>query len=216
MQQKLRDSIEFLRNREGLFLVLVAALIVQAPHSAEVFHRASTSQWPEPLPWLHATGFALVLELAVLLFVVRGRKELSWGFASISVLMNVFYYYSNVWWVWVSVPVVVECIVISVSLPLAIAFYSHEVADPTPSPTEKDTVQDPAPTTQDTVDTQSDTQHTTPPVGPEDTVPPTPWQERAIQLRSEGLSYKQIGDEVGKHENTVRNLFVKLNHKETV
>lgn len=128
MRQHLSNSIEFSRSREGLFLVLVAALLVQAPHSAEVFHRISTSPWFVPISFAHAAGYAVVLELAVLLFVVRGRTGLSWGFASISVLMNIFYYYTDAWWTLSSFPLVVQCIVTSVALPLAIAFYSHEVA----------------------------------------------------------------------------------------
>lgn len=130
MKQHLSNSIEFMRNREGLFLVLAGALFVQAPHTAEVFHRLSTSEWWSLFSWIHSAGFAIVLELAVLLFVVRGRTNLAWTFAAISVLMNVFYYYAPEWWTnpvseWSSI---VKCVVISIALPLAIAFYSHEVA----------------------------------------------------------------------------------------
>lgn len=130
MKQRLSDAIEFLRSREGLFLVLVAALLVQAPHSGEVFHRISTSHWLAPLTWLHATGFAVVLELAVLLFVIRGRRWHAWTFAVFSMAMNVFYYYDSTWIQSFGdlTHAVIASLVASIVLPLAIAFYSHEVA----------------------------------------------------------------------------------------
>ena len=214
MKDYLSKSIDFLRDREGLFLVLVGALFVQAPHSAEVFHRISTSKSHSALEWLHSAGYAIVLELAVLLFVVRGRKELSWSFAGISVLMNIFYYYTPAWWsdpgtAWADI---IKCTVTSIALPLAIAFYSHEVAGDDVQVVTTDNAQSDIPVVQKvtirkartddpvaqseqlqsqqmtTEDAQSD--------GPD-------LRERAIMLHSEGLSYAQIGNELGKHRNTI-------------
>lgn len=214
MKHFLSTSIDFLREREGLFLVLVGALFVQAPHSAEVFHRISTSLWWGIFSWTHSAGYAIVLELAVLLFVVRGRKELSWGFAGISVLMNIFYYYTSLWWsdfgtTW---PLMVECIVTSIALPLAIAFYSHEVAGVDVHIVTVDNAQSDEPVVQkvtrqnvktDMPVVQSDpaiVQNVTPPAAQSDQPDP---RQRAIMLYSEGLSYAQIASELGKHRNTI-------------
>lgn len=222
MQDKLSKLIDFLQGREGLFLVLVGALFVQAPHTAEVFHRISTSGWWAPFSILHCVGFAIVLELAVLLFVVRGRKRLSWSFAGISVLMNVFYYYSALWWsapgtVW---PDIVKCVVTAIALPLAIAFYSHEVAVPGVVPAARKTK--PTQTTPPVVQLEFEELHndeaeatqSQPTQEPDAT---TDKRQRATQLRSEGLSYAQIADELDVHRNTIANWLKATNgHKEAV
>jgi hypothetical protein len=221
MQDKISELIDFLRDREGLFIVLVGALFVQAPHSAEVFHRISTSQWWAIVSWVHSAGFAIVLELAVLLFVVRGRTKLSWSFAGISVLMNVFYYYSPLWWstptiVWSDI---VKCVVTSIALPLAIAFYSHEVAKQDTQPAKQTAQSD----KQNVQDVQTDIAQTDNMFGqnvqseseivraenaqsgqPADDAT-IDKRQRATQLRSEGLSYAQIASELDVHRNTIAN-----------
>lgn len=211
MQQSLSKSIDFLRGREGLFLVLLGALFVQAPHSAEVFHRISTSlSWWLPFSWLHSAGYALVLELAVLLFVVRGRKELSWCFAGISVLMNIFYYCTPAWWIspgtaWSAM---IMCIVTSIALPLAIAFYSHEVvgddvqddAQSVDPPASKAAHRD-AQIDEPAAHVNAQLTHSELTGNVQSDTPDL--RQRAIMLHSEGLSYAQIADELGKHRNTI-------------
>lgn len=224
MKHFLSTSIDFLREREGLFLVLVGALFVQAPHSAEVFHRISTSlAWWWPLGWLHSAGFALVLELAVLLFVVRGRKELSWCFAGISVLMNIFYYYTPAWWIspGTTAAAMVMCIVTSIALPLAIAFYSHEVAGDDVQVVTVDNAQSGELVVRKVIQQNVKTdnpvvlfdpavvQDVTPPAAQSDQPDP---RQRAIMLHSEGLSYAQIASELGKHRNTIAAWLKHSNH----
>jgi len=62
--------------------------------------------------------------MAVLIFVLRGRKRLSMVFSILQIGMNLMYYYSHVesgfeWF---------TAMFISVVLPLAIAAFSHEIA----------------------------------------------------------------------------------------
>lgn len=217
MKQQLGDTIDFLQGREGLFIVLVGALFVQAPHSAEVFYRISTSHWPAIASWTHAAFFAGILEVAVLLFVIRGRKELSWGFAGISVLMNVFYYYDPVWWTGSAGAPIVMCIVTSIALPLAIAFYSHEVAKQDvplvqlaavhgAQPAKDQQALQPVVQASGVQSAKSSTQEIKPDAQPKPAQASDEDARRARLLKSEGLTNIQIADQLGVHRNTVGNL----------
>jgi len=69
-------------------------------------------------------SFAIAVDMAVLIFVLRGRKRLSMVFSILQIGMNLMYYYSHVesgfeWF---------TAMFISVVLPLAIAAFSHEIA----------------------------------------------------------------------------------------
>ncbi|MBP8125636.1 MAG: hypothetical protein KAZ26_23515 [Caldilineaceae bacterium] len=113
-----------LRSEAATLFVLVVALLAQMPHAADVFAIMDGGEgW---LAIAHAGAFAVALELAVLLFVVRGETAISWGFAGISVLMNLSHYYLN--GTQFLTVTAAPAILISVSLPLAIVLYSHSIA----------------------------------------------------------------------------------------
>ena len=113
----------FLRSEAATLALVVVAIAAQGPHAAEVFLRlAPHGGW---LGILHATLYAIALELATLVFVVRGRQRLAWLFAFVSVAVNFVYYAGNdlqpaQWF---------GGALVSLALPVSIAFYSHEVAD---------------------------------------------------------------------------------------
>ena len=138
-QATLKGIIEFLRSREAILVVLVMALMAQLPHTAVVFHRLSTtaSLWLIPgtpvnvgagVDWMHAYVAAISIELAVLMFVVRGKILLSWLFAICSIAMNMIYYWKpEAGWLQ-SVPFW-GALLWAAILPVAIAFYSHEIGN---------------------------------------------------------------------------------------
>lgn len=138
-QATLKNIIEFLRSREAILVVLVMALMAQLPHTAVVFHRLSTtaSLWLIPgtpvnvgagVDWMHAYVAAISIELAVLMFVVRGKILLSWLFAICSIAMNMIYYWKpEAGWLQ-SVPFW-GALLWAAILPVAIAFYSHEIGN---------------------------------------------------------------------------------------
>jgi len=122
------DAIKILKSQNAVVAVLVLALFAQMPHAASVFYRYSHTQnlWVA----LQSIGFAVALEVAVLVFVVRGSIQTSWGFAGFSIAVNAAYYSEGslsvlssvaAWPFWL----------LSAGLPVAIALYSHEVADKT-------------------------------------------------------------------------------------
>lgn len=116
--------IAILRSQVATLIVLALALLAQLPHAAEVFVHAGHVQglWG----WFHGASYAIALELAVLLFVVQGRRYESYGFAVVSVLVNLAYYAIRVELFSLQA---LPAWLISLALPIAIALYSHAIAD---------------------------------------------------------------------------------------
>lgn len=119
----MKDITTRLKSQNAVVTVLVLALAAQMPHAQYVFFvNNHDHSW---FGWLQSWGGAIALEVAVLVFVIRGNTLVSWGFAAFSVAVNLIYYHdSSVAWYmprasWL----------LSAGLPVAIALYSHEVAD---------------------------------------------------------------------------------------
>jgi hypothetical protein len=116
----------FLRSEAALLTLLAMALISQTPHTAVLFHRLSpqVEGVANVAAWLHAVAYAVALEFATLVFVVRGQRSLAWLFAIVSVGVNLLYYAVGEW-----TPLyVVSALLVSFALPSSIAFYSHGIA----------------------------------------------------------------------------------------
>lgn len=116
----------FLRSEAALLTLLAMALISQTPHTAVLFHRLSpqTDGVANILAWLHAVAYAIALEFATLVFVVRGQRSLAWLFAIVSIGVNLLYYAIGDW----TFLYVTSALLVSVALPSSIAFYSHGIA----------------------------------------------------------------------------------------
>lgn len=120
--------LDILKSPNAILIVLVLALVAQIPHAADVFRLIGHSEgtWAN----IHSYFFAVALELAVLMFVVQNRQNESYGFAVVSVAMNLSYYFLN------NVPLfsfaALPSWLVSVALPAAIALYSHVVVEAQP------------------------------------------------------------------------------------
>jgi CheY-like chemotaxis protein len=115
----------WLRSDSATLGLLLLGLGAQMPHAAALFHwlaRNADSGW---LGWLHAYAYALALESATLLFVMRGRQQWAWAFAAASIAVNAGYY----WQPSMELADMLRAALISIMLPVAIARYSHEVAE---------------------------------------------------------------------------------------
>lgn len=110
-----------LRSELATLAVLIAALAAQMPHAARLFASLAPDDGS-----LHSWLYAVALETAVLVFVVRGRAYVSYMFAAVSVSVNLSYYaIAGVGlWQWSAFP----AWLVSVSLPVAIMLYSHDMA----------------------------------------------------------------------------------------
>lgn len=114
-----------LRSPNATLGVLVLALIAQLPHAADVFRLIVHGS--DFLAKVHSYSFAIALELAVLLFVVQNRHKESYGFAVVSIAMNLSYYHLHD--VQLIALAALPALLVSIALPVAIARYSHAVAD---------------------------------------------------------------------------------------
>jgi hypothetical protein len=129
--------ISTLKSSNATLVVLVLALFAQIPHAADVFRlipfilsgdeQDALAWYQYVLPFVHSYLFAVALELAVLLFVVRHKQYESYGFAAASVAMNLAYYHLH--GVGLFSTSAIPAWLVSFSLPAAIALYSHAVAD---------------------------------------------------------------------------------------
>ncbi len=126
----MKSIIEILKSPNAVLGVLALALLAQMPHAADVFrmtvHSAKTADasiWEKG----HSYSYAIALELAVLLFVIQNRHLESYGFAAVSVFVNLSYYglHGVNLFAWSAFP----AYLVSVALPVAIALYSHVAAD---------------------------------------------------------------------------------------
>lgn len=116
------DVIKILKSSNAVIVVLVLALLAQMPHAHYVLYNHSREQdW---FGWGSAFVGAVALEIAVLVFTVRGNVRVSWGFAAFSVCVNLIYYYDTT----ASLYTPTNWL-LSAGLPVAIALYSHEVVE---------------------------------------------------------------------------------------
>lgn len=142
-----KDTIKIFKSSNAVVVVLVLALLAQMPHAQFVLYNSSREQnnWT----WWQAVIGAIALEIAVLVFTVRGNVRVSWGFAAFSISINLIYYLTDSakWYE-------PKFILLSAGLPIAIALYSHEVVERT----DDNEATEPKPTTKRTTRTAKTTQ----------------------------------------------------------
>jgi len=126
---KSKSIIEVLKTQNAILAVLALALIAQMPHAESVFNMIINGEHENLniLSRLHGYSYAVALELAVLLFVVQNRQIESYGFAAVSVLVNLSYYHLN--GVNLFNLAAFPAYLVSIALPTAIALYSHSIVD---------------------------------------------------------------------------------------
>lgn len=121
-------------------ILLFSALLAQAPHAAWVFLRiAPHDDAPGlsvaiALAVLGAVVYAIALEGATAYFVWHNAGRIAVAFAVFSFLHNVAYYMPiewgvNAWGAWLTVRFILSMLLISASLPIAIAAFSHVQAN---------------------------------------------------------------------------------------
>ena len=113
--------------------LLFTALLAQAPHAATVFIRIAPQDVEWEVWWLAILGgivYAIALESATAYFVWRNKMRWAIAFAAFSIMHNVAYYMPGAWTFDVagaqlSLRYIVSALLISASLPIAIAAFSH-------------------------------------------------------------------------------------------
>ena len=196
-------AIAWLRTPIATLIVLIAALLAQLPHAADVFRLVVHGDgiWQV----LHSYSYAVALELAVLLFVVQRRNVESYLFAAVSVCVNLAYYALH--GVNLFTVAALPAWLISIALPAAIARYSHLIVDAAhvaPEP-----AQDAAPTVQRRKrnvepDTVQDATHEPLQVAQDDATPTIDARAQALQMANEGMNASQIAKALDANYSTVR------------
>jgi len=113
--------------------LLFIALLAQAPHAATVFIRIAPQDVQWEVWWLAVLGgvvYAIALESATAYFVWRNKMTWAIWFALFSIMHNVAYYMPGAWTFNIagaelSLRYIVSALLISASLPIAIAAFSH-------------------------------------------------------------------------------------------
>lgn len=177
-----------LKSSNATLGVLALALIAQMPHAADVFKLIVRGDGYGATA--HSYSYAIALELAVLLFVVQGRHVESYGFAAVSVCINLSYYYLHN--VALFSPSALPAWLVSIALPIAIARYSHAVVEPVQQPVTVQPKRTVKPVQEDNA--QSDIVHS-------DAQPDK--RQQAHDMHSEGLTIAQIAKGLNVHRNTV-------------
>jgi hypothetical protein len=210
-------QIELLKSQNAVITVLVVALLAQMPHAEAVFYTHGQSH-----DWLGRAASifaAIALELAVLVFVVRGSIRASWGFALFSVAINLVYYYRAD----ATLADLAPTLLLSAGLPIAIALYSHEVAEPVHSAPQVATVKrtkaiatpvQEVATFEQVIDKTMQAQFERDMQAIDDAaqaeVAGIDKRQRAMQLKSEGLSNATIAQELQVNPSTVSRWFKKV------
>ena len=133
---KLQTFQSMLSRANWAAILLFSALLAQAPHAAWVFLRiAPHDDAPGlsvaiALAILGAIVYAIALEGATAYFVWHNAGRIAVAFAVFSFLHNVAYYMPvewgvNAWGAWLTVRFILSMLLISASLPIAIAAFSH-------------------------------------------------------------------------------------------
>jgi len=199
-------AIAWLRTPIATLIVLIAALLAQLPHAADVFRLVVHGDgiWQV----LHSYSYAIALELAVLLFVVQRRNVESYLFAAVSVCVNLAYYALH--GVNLFTVAALPAWLISIALPAAIARYSHLIVDAAhvaPEP-----VQDATPTVQRrkrNVEPEVVQDATPEPLqvadgAQDDATPTVDARAQALQMANEGMNASQIARALDANYSTVR------------
>jgi len=113
--------------------LLFTALLAQAPHAATVFIRIAPTDVHWEVAGLAILGgvvYAIALESATAYFVWRNKMRWAIAFAAFSIMHNVAYYMPGAWkfdiaGAELTLRYIVSALLISASLPIAIAAFSH-------------------------------------------------------------------------------------------
>lgn len=104
--------------------VAMLSVLVQSFHSFTVFYGVSELKGNA---WgiAQAVLFAVIVDLAILFYTVRGNLRVTWMFAFVMVLINAYYYYTHLGFSFAFV----MGVLLSFVLPVSVYFYSEEIGD---------------------------------------------------------------------------------------
>lgn len=191
-------------------VLLFMALAAQAPHAMAVFVRVAphTAPWEVYVSIFGGLVYAVALEGATAFFVWRSQLRWAIAFAVFSVLHNVAYYLPAAWTVtaWGATLLwrdVVGSVLISISLPIAIAAFSHVQAQQRAAQLTWDDARPVAPAAPALHETPA-AQHLAHDATPDDAPAQPDKRTQAMQLRDEGYTPAEITRMLNAKYSTVQ------------
>ena len=115
--------IKSIKSNSFALWVAIASVMVQLPHSYHVFE--SLSKIPGFWGILQAVLFAVVIDLALLFYTLRNRRDISLFFAAVMVLINGIYYFDMIGFS----ARFAAAVIISFVIPVSVYFYSEEIKE---------------------------------------------------------------------------------------
>lgn len=110
-----------IKSKDFAVITAIISMLVQTPHTAVAF--ADLSSLPPAWSWVQAIVFALVIDMAILVYTVRNRVDIALGAAIIMFLINI-YYYSHLYPDYLSMGFGV---LMAAVIPISVYYYSEEI-----------------------------------------------------------------------------------------
>ncbi len=118
------NLLKVIKSNQFALWVAVLSVIVQSFHSYTAFYNTSSlagTGWGIA----QAVLFAIVIDMAILFYTVRQRKDIAMYAAFVMVVINSYYYYQHLG---LSFQFVFGCF-LSLIIPTSVYFYSEEIKD---------------------------------------------------------------------------------------
>lgn len=124
-----KSLLEIIKSDDFALWIAILSVIVQSFHSYTAFHDASTLK-DTTLGISQAILFAVVIDLAILFYTLRNRKDIALGAAGVMFLINAYYYYQHFG---ISFQFAFGCFLAAI-IPASVYFYSEEIQPEEKSP----------------------------------------------------------------------------------
>jgi hypothetical protein len=115
--------LTYLRSNQFAITIAILSVIVQSFHSFTAFYNTSALKGPWGIS--QAVLFALVIDLAILFYTVRGRRDIAMYAAVAMVTINGYYYYQHLG---LTFEFIFGCF-LSLIIPVSVYFYSEEIKE---------------------------------------------------------------------------------------
>lgn len=119
-----KSLLQIIKSNQFALWIAILSVVVQSFHSFKVFYNASSLSGTA---WGIAQGilFAIVIDLAILFYTLRNRRDIALGAALSMFIINAWYYYTHIGTIW-DLNFLFGCF-ISAIIPVSVYFYSEEI-----------------------------------------------------------------------------------------
>lgn len=115
--------LTYLRSNQFAIMIAILSVLVQSFHSFTAFY--NTSALKDGWGIAQAILFAVVIDLAILFYTVRGRRDIALYAAVAMVTINAYYYYQHLG---ITFEFIFGCF-LSLIIPVSVYFYSEEIKE---------------------------------------------------------------------------------------